>query len=172
MGIYDKIPIDNGIIKKDFLNSANLYIIMNDAKAFISANLPFFEERIKIKNGNTTFVLQNYEQTDIMNALTLKNGHEGTYYKEKIRDVIEYHIKKFYQLKENNHSVNLYLNNNYNTLAMILSDNYAIVSIYRLASEKTTVPHFLFRKGGTEYMCIKKDIDKILENTKEVNLTN
>lgn len=70
-------------------------------------------------------------------------------------------MKVFYKNCAEDHQFSLYLNPNYNTLSIILTDNYALISIYRLAPEKTTVPHFVFKKGGPEYDRIKADIEKI-----------
>lgn len=169
-GIYSNFPLNNEIIKNDFINTKNLYIVMNDAKAFISSNITLIEQRVKAVDCTTTFILQDYQQQDIMNALTRKNGHKNGYYENKIKEVIEYHLKQLITIKDSNHNINLYLNNNYNTLSIILTDEYAIISIYRIALGKTEVPHFLFKKNGKEYINIKNDIEKILERAKKINL--
>lgn len=38
-GIYSSFPLDIPQIKKDFSQSRDLYVVMNDAKAFISSNM-------------------------------------------------------------------------------------------------------------------------------------
>lgn len=171
-GIYEKFPLEIQEIEKDFIDSKELYIVMNDAKAFISSNMPLLEKRIEGKGHSTVFILQDYEVNDIMSALTRKNGHieDPNYYKNKIKNLIEYHMKDLNKRCNKNHTLSVYLNQNYNTLAMILTDNYAMMSIYRVAPGKTRVPHFVFIKGKTEYDEIRKDVLKIKELAKKINL--
>lgn len=171
IGIYKGFPLEDEYIKNDILNSKNLYIIMNDAKRFISDNTLLIEQRIGKKNLFTTFVLQDLNQTDVMEALTRKNGHaeNPNYYKDKIHDVIEYHIKKLEGKCDSKHTFSYYLNPNYNTLAIILTDNYAMYSIYRIAPGKTEVPHFVYKKGFIEYDLVKRDIENIIEMSEKQN---
>ena len=171
-GIYSSFPLDIPQIKNDFSQSRDLYVVMNDAKAFISSNMPLIENRIKNTKGKTVFILQDYSQSDIMSALTRKNGHieNENYYTEKIKSVIDYHLKKMRNINRNGHNVEVYLNSNYNTLAIILSDNYAMISVYRVASGKTSVPHFVFSRKGEEYKKISDDIHKILTSSRQIPL--
>jgi len=163
IGIYKEIPFENDIIKNEIINSKELHIVMNDGKRFICDNIQLLEERIRIKNHTTTFIIENFKQEDIMDALTRKNGHseDPDYYKKKIESVIKYHIKSLKSKCNNEHSFHLYLNPNYNTLSIILTDNYAIFSIYRVAPGKTKIPHFIFKRGGNEYEYIKNDVESI-----------
>lgn len=170
ISIHDSFSLTNEDIEKDFLNSKKVYIVMNDAKAFISSNVLLLEERIEKKRASTTFVLQDYSVSDIMTALTRKNGHESDYYVNKIKDVIKYHIKGLFEKKDERHEVTLFLNENYNTLAIILTDHYALVSTYRIAPGKTRVPHFVFRCDGIEYEDTRKDVERIIEISKKIPL--
>ena len=172
IGIYDNFPLDIPQIKDGFFQSKRVYVVMNDAKAFISSNMPLIENRIKNTKGETVFILQDYNCSDIMSALTRKNGHleNKNYYKEKIKNVIEYHLKKLRNINPKKHAVKVYLNSNYNTLAMILTDTYAMISVYRVSSGKTGVPHFVFSHKGDEYQKISDDIEKILDSSEEFPL--
>lgn len=171
-GIYEKFPLERQEIEKDFIESKELYIVMNDAKAFISSNMPLLEKRIRGRGHSTVFVLQDYEIEDVMSALTRKNGHteDHNYYKNKIKNLIEYHMKDLNKKCNKNHTLSVYLNPNYNTLAIILTDNYAMMSIYRVAPGKTRVPHFVFKKGKTEYDEIRRDVLNIKKLAKKINL--
>lgn len=95
INIQKEFPLDSEEIQNDFVDSKNVYIIMNDAKRFISDNTLLIEKRLKKKKNSTTLILQDLNQTDVMDSLTRKNGHaeNPNYYKDKIRDVIDYHIK-------------------------------------------------------------------------------
>lgn len=99
-------------------------------------------------------------------------GHleNKNYYRDKIKSVIEYHLKNLKNVSHRSHGIQAYLNPNYNTLAMILTDKYAMVSIYRVAPGKTGVPHFIFGCGGEEYKKVYDDIQKILKLAREVSL--
>lgn len=169
-GIREQFPLHEQEIKGDFLKSQSVTIVMNDAKLFISTNIMLLQERLeKTPDVSTTIIIQDYEQDDIMCALTRKNGHleDPDYYKNKIKDVLTYHMKSLKDKCNQTHELKIYLNANYNTLAIILTDHYAMTSIYRVAPGKTRVPHFIFRYGGKEYEDIANDISKIKELTRE-----
>ena len=119
----------------------------------LSSDVLLLEERIAKREASTTFILQDYSADDTMSALTRKNGHDENpdYYVNKIKDLIEYHIKDLFKRRDKSHNIALFLNKNYNTLAIILTDHYALVSTYRIAPGKTRVPHFVFQQGGIEY---------------------
>lgn len=172
IGIFDSFPLTDKNIKNDFINSKKIYIVMNDAKAFISSNTLLLEERIAKKEASTTFILQDYDADDTMSALTRKNGHDENpyYYVNKIKDLIEYHIKDLFKRRDKSHNLALFLNKNYNTLAIILTDHYALVSTYRIAPGKTRVPHFVFQQGGIEYEDTLKDVEKIVKISREISL--
>lgn len=168
--IETRFPLDNEEIRKDFIDSKKIYLVMNDAKRFLSDNTLLIEERMKKKNVSTTIVLQDYEQEDVMAVLTRKNGHDNNpdYYKTKISEVINYHIKSLKDKSDAKHNLSLCLNSNYNTLAIIMTDNYAMYSIYRIASGKTEVPHFIFKQGDKEYDLVKRDVDNVVNASKNI----
>jgi len=152
--------------REDFINSKRVVIVMNDAKSFISGNPALFTERISQKGKTTTFIIEDYKQTDIISALNRKNGHEKGYYERKIHDVVGYDIMHLYEeAKKSKHNVQLFLNHNTNTLGIVLTDNYAMESIYRVSEGKTMVPHFIFQVGGEEYIEVQKDVDKLIGGT-------
>lgn len=95
-----------------------------------------------------------------MYLLAKRNNHKEDYYSEKIKDVISYHIDNW----QKEYKVNLYLNDVYNTVSILLLDNYAIVSLYREAIGKDTVPYFIFEKNGTEYEKIYNDVMELYKD--------
>lgn len=147
INIQKEFPLDGEEIQNDFVDSKNVYIIMNDAKRFISDNTLLIEKRLKKKKNSTTLILQDLNQTD----------------------VIDYHIKDLKKKCDNTHKFLFYLNPNYNTLAILLTDNYAMYSIYRIAPGKTEVPHFIFKNGCSEYDLVKRDVEKIIQMSKLQN---
>ena len=166
---YQGFPLEDPKIHDDFIDSKKLVIVMNDAKAFISSHIPLLQERLSQSGKETTFIIQDYKQTDIMDVLTRKNGHDKTpdYYKEKIKDVIDYHIQTQLQnFAHKKHNLSYLLNPNYNTVATILMDHYAMESIYRNAAGKSEVPHFVYEKDGREYNHIRTDVEKLESNIK------
>lgn len=164
--IYKQFPLDDNTFIAEIENSTKLYLVMNDGKNFISNNKELLEKRLLQKKHSTTIIIQDYEQEDTMKALTRKNGHDGDYYVRKIKALIDYDIKNLESKCANGHSLNLYLNPNYNTLAILITDNYAIISIYRVAPGKNQVPHFVFKRGGTEYDYILQDVHNIMSISK------
>lgn len=168
--ITTKFPFDNIEIKKDFIDSKEVYVLMNDGKNFISTNIDMISERFQQEEKTTNIILLDYEQTDTMDVLTRKNGHDSTpgYYRDKIKEVIDYHLKK--AQKSNTHIINVCLNSNYNTLAIIVTDNYAMISLFRVSSGKDTVPHIIFNKNGSEYERIRKDVMKVCQFSKKVEI--
>lgn len=164
---YQAFPLEDSKIHDDFIHSKKLVIVMNDAKAFISSHIPLLQERLSQSGKETTFIIQDYMQKDIMDVLTRKNGHDKTpdYYRDKIKDVIEYHIQtQLLGFAHKTHKLSYLLNPNYNTVTIILMDHYAMESIYRNAPGKSEVPHFVFEKDGREYDHIRTDVEK-LENS-------
>lgn len=170
ISILSKFPFDNIEIKKDFIDSKEVYILMNDGKNFISTNIDMINERFQQEEKTTNIILLDYEQKDTMDVLTRKNGHDSTpdYYRNKIKNVIDYHFKK--AQKSSSHILNIYLNSNYNTLAMIVTDNYAMASLFRVSSGKDTVPHIIFKRNGSEYVKIRKDVVKVCQCSKKVDI--
>jgi membrane protein len=162
-GIYKDFPLDDEKFKNEFVNSKNFYLVMNDGKNFISNHKELLEKRLQLKYHSTHIIIQDYNQVDVMNALTRKNGHEGDYYENKIKNLINYDIKNLKLKCNDKHNFSLYLNPNYNTLAIIVTDNYAMISIYRVAPGKNQVPHFVFAKGSTEYNYIEQDVKNIIQ---------
>lgn len=163
ININSSFPLNDETVRNDFINSKKVYIVMNDAKAFISNNAALFEERINKENEETNFIILDYNEKDTMNLLSRKNEHAQGYYSEKIKNAIIYHLNK-YKNENNNHTVNLYLNPNYNTMAVLMMDNYAMISLYRLALGKGEVLHMTFNKDGKEYKNIRRDIEALCAN--------
>lgn len=170
INIATKFPLDNIEIKKDFIDSKEVYVLMNDGKNFISTNIDMISERFQQEEKTTNIILLDYEQKDTIDVLTRKNRHDSTpdYYRNKIKEVIDYHFRK--AQRSNLHILNVYLNSNYNTLAIIVTDNYAMISLFRVSSGKDTVPHIIFNKNGSEYEKIRKDVVKVCQCSKKVEI--
>lgn len=69
-GIYKDFPLDNEKFKNEFVNSKNFYLVMNDGKNFISNHKELLEKRLQLKYHSTHIIIQDYNQVDVMNALT------------------------------------------------------------------------------------------------------
>lgn len=165
--LYDW-PFSLDGFKNDFIKSKDVYVIMNDGKAFLSKFTTQFSERANSSTGKTVFILLDYEKDDLMGVLTRKNEHENDvdYYKRKIPGVITYEIKHLVDAKDKKHKIEVYLNPNYQPLSVVVTENYAAYSIFRNSLEKGQVPHFLFRKGGAEYEKTKADVMKTIDKSR------
>ena len=158
--IDSRFPLEDEHIKNDFLHSEVVYIVMNDAKNLFSDNEDLFAKRFCGDGKTTHIALLDYRDSQLMSLLGRKNGHDKDYYTNKIKNVIEYHIEKYKQQYPDHH-IELHLNPNFNTMAVLLTEHYAMISLYRLALGKTTVPHMTLKKGGKEFDTINKDIEKL-----------
>ncbi|MGN1115518.1 MAG: hypothetical protein ACI4TH_03010 [Candidatus Ornithomonoglobus sp.] len=170
VAISENFSLTDEKIRESFMNSKKVCIIMSDAKNFISDNLDLFAQRIKKENKETIFIIHDYNESTLMNVLTKKNKHQGDYYINKIKEVIQYHLKEFAKKKNDSHILKVYLNSNFTTLAILLMDDYAIYSIYRVSSGKTKVPHYIFEKNTKEYNYVSNDVATLESTMKEVDL--
>ena len=68
--------------------------------------------------------------------------------------------------------VEIYLNQFYNTMAMIVTDKYAIISLYREALGKGKVPHIVFINNGKEgeYAKIRSDVEELCKRAEKHNV--
>lgn len=174
VSISDFWPFDNEAFKRDFIESKHVIILMNDGKRFLNNEKTYdaLTKRLKQK-AFTDFILLDYDQQDTIDCLTRKNGHSdnATYYHDKIKNVIEHEIRiNLGNKKYKDHKISVYLNPNYNTLAIVLTDNYAAYSIFRVSPGQDTVPHFLFNANGTEYKRINDDVKNIISSAKKINI--
>ena len=133
-------PFDDDDFKEDFINSKDVIILMNDGKNFISNYKEILRKRFSIAGLNTTFILLDYGQSDVMSVLTRKNGHDAdkNYYSRKIAGVVSYDIKDLLSQKDSGHILTVYLNSNYQPVAGAVTDHFALYSIISLR----------FRHGG------------------------
>jgi len=132
-----------------------------------------FRSRFNHKNKTTNIVLLDPKANDSISVLTRKNGHQGDYYKNKINDFIYELIAE--QKKYGAHRIKVYVHKLYTTMAVVLTDKYAMVSLYRISPGKDDVPHFTFGKkqlDNCEYNKINEDIKKLILYSKEINDKN
>lgn len=165
--ISNRFNIENH--KEKIINSKNLTIVMNDCKSFIGNNSYILKERFKT-NNTTNFVILD-PRSDVIPILNKKNGKtDSSYYQHKLLDVIKEISSDF--TTSNNHNVNIYIHKMFNTMSVILFDDIAMISLYRLAPGKSIVPHIEFKNTGkdSEYCLISEDIKKLIINSE--NITN
>ena len=155
--ILDCFPMEDKEFRNEFVVSKEFILVMNDGKQFFSNNSELIDKRLK-NEREINVILLDYNNSMLMEILTKKNGHEGNYYKDKIADVIKYHLS--------NDRIHVHLNSFYNTMAILVTDNYAIISLYREALGKGKVPHFVFKNNGSdgEYAKILRDVKELYNN--------
>lgn len=146
----------------DFIDSKFITIVMNDGKRFIDNNSQMFQERFNKKGKETSFILLN-PSSDFVKILNKNNGRKDGYYQEKILSVIEDLLKYEHH---NKHEINIYLNNSFNTMSVVLLDTSVNISLYRFTRGKTDVPHIKFENNKymkNEYGYISKDLEQLKE---------
>ena len=103
---------------------------MNDGKRFFANNIELFRKRFNQSYKTTRFILLDPDAADSISVLTRKNDHEGDYYINKINDFIK-ELKK--ESINRDHKLEIYTQNLYTTMAVILMDDYAMISLYRIS---------------------------------------
>ena len=159
-------PIDTEEYKKNLLNSNKLIVVMNDGKTFLRNYHSVLKNRIN-KKGITQFILLNPD-SKFVEFLSERNEKETKdYYKNKIKDVIK-ELKGISHNKKNGHKFEIYIHNGFHPYAVVMCDNKAMVSMYRLSPGKHEVLHFLFEYVGndSEYEKIKQDIENLKNRAK------
>lgn len=170
---YSGFPLSNEDIRRDFLESNRVVLIMNDGKKFLSNNTSMFQERFQEYGKKTILIIADYGCENLMRALNEKNGHPSGYYESKIEEWIRYQIKPAYDnAKKYGHEIVLMLNQHYNTLATLQTEKYSMFSVYRVSSGITDVPHFVFQRGGREYAEVDKDIERLLKSETQIKLVD
>lgn len=144
-------------------NSNELVLCMNDGRRFISNNIEYLKKRLKMEEKTTTVLLPNPD-SDYIKILTKKTGHEGDYVQNKIKESIKELFK--FQRPES-HNLEIYIHDLFNTTSVILSENKAIVALYRISAGKDHVPHLIITKGdeNSEYGRVKKDMESLKESS-------
>ena len=162
---FDKVfPLEIDIYRKDFLESKEVTLVMNDGKLFITNNITLFKRRLKEKDKTTRFIFINPDSEDSISVLTRKNDHsdDPSYYKDKIKEFSQ-EIEKYE--KDPTHKVEVLYHNYFTTMGILLTDSYAMISLYRISPGKDTVPNLIFKKNDEEeceFCRIKDDIQRII----------
>ena len=163
-------PIKDNIYEIDFIKSSKITIVMNDAKRFYDNNITLFRSRFKQRKKTTNIILLDPEAKDSISVLTRKNRYEENYFKVKINKVLSELITE--QNKYGKDRIKIYLHDLYNTMAVVLTNKYAMVSLYRNSPGKDDVPHFIFEKtqsNNCEYLKVEEDIRKLIDYSREIN---
>ena len=179
--ILNKI-IDNAIIdygtdyffdredfRNDFLHSKSVTIVMSDGKLFYTDNHKLLLKRLEKPKLTTNFVIHDYKQQDTISVLTRKNGHsdDPEYYVRKIKDFISRCLVNIQ--KHKTHEFNIYLNPNFSSMRVVLTDNYAVYAPYWQTSAYRDTPSYIIKRGGKEYENIYIDTAFLLKkNSKKI----
>lgn len=162
-------PLDKDEYKNDFLLSNQIVLIMNDGQRFINSHIDLFRKRFSKKEKKSVFIFLNPDQEDSISVLTRKNGHDDIpdYYVRKIKDFSD-ELRK-YGNEYVTHEINVGYHNYFTTMGVLLTDNYAMISLYRISPGKVDVPNLVFKKNSddlSEYEKIKTDVNKVVEQAK------
>ncbi|HEK3116769.1 hypothetical protein AAFL35_13520 [Proteus mirabilis] len=165
----DRFPLNSIEYEKYFIDSEKVDLVFNDGIRFYDNNIELFRKRFKKSKKETNFILMDPESMDSMSVLTRKNNHkkEPDYYKIKISRFIDRLKEEIKTYPE--HTVNIYVHDLFNTMSIILLDNYTMISLYRISPGKDTVPHIVFEKNGiqgSEYNKIYNDVKKLKKLSK------
>lgn len=162
---FDKVfPLEKDVYRKDFLESKEVILVMNDGRLFTTNNITLFRQRLKEKNKTTRFIFMNPNLDDSISVWCRKNRHNNnlSYYRDKIAGFLQ-EIKKYE--KDPTHKVDVLYHDYFTTMGILLTDSYAMISLYRISPGKDAVPHLIFKKNDEEeceFCRIKDDVQKII----------
>lgn len=162
-GFESGFPLKNDTYEENFIESETVTVVMNDGKRFFANNVELFRKRFNQSYKTTRFILLDPDAADSISVLTRKNDHEGDYYINKINDFIK-ELKK--ESINRYHKLEIYTQNLYTTMAVILMDDYAMISLYRISPGQDEVPHLVFKKNeydNCDYEKIRKDAERLLK---------
>ncbi|MGE4517222.1 MAG: hypothetical protein AB7D96_10225 [Arcobacteraceae bacterium] len=157
--------------KEKITHSKELYIVMNDGKSFIGNHSYIFKERFQQKKETNIIILD--PRSDVIPLLNKKNGKtDNNYYQHKLLDVIKEFLYDFEQSE--NHNLNIYVHDLFNTMSVVLFDDISMISLYRLSPGKSVVPHLEFHDKGkdSEYSLIYEDVIKLMQVSEKITKEN
>ncbi|MFB1070940.1 hypothetical protein ACEUKD_08745 [Vibrio diabolicus] len=158
-------PLQSDEYETSFIESNTITLVFNDGKRFYQNNITLFRKRFSQSGKTTRFVFMDPKASDSIAVLTRKNGHKGNYYSDKISQFIDY-LKE--ESKAEDHNVEIYVHDLFTTMSVVLTDQYAMFSLYRIAPGQEAVPHITVQKNSfelCEYDKIAKDVQKLVEHS-------
>ncbi|MBY8059295.1 hypothetical protein KW465_06715 [Vibrio fluvialis] len=158
-------PLQSDDYEASFIESDTVTLVFNDGKRFYQNNITLFRKRFAKKGKTTRFIFMDPNAEDSIAVLTRKNGHKGSYYSDKIKQFIEA-LKE--ETSKEEHNVEIYVHDLFTTMSVILTDQYAMFSLYRIAPGQEAVPHITVQKNSSdlcEYEKISKDVDKLVKHS-------
>lgn len=166
---FDKtFPLEKEDYKKDFLKSKEVVLVMNDGNRFVSNNITLFKQRLNENNKTTRFIFMNPESSNPVSVWAKKHGHDAniSYYGNKI-ETFSYKLKEYE--KSPSHILDVLCHDYFTTMGIVLTDSYAMISLYRISPGTDDVPHLIFKKNdndGCEFNKIKADVQRIMSASK------
>ncbi|WP_426575732.1 hypothetical protein ACP179_13295 [Xenorhabdus stockiae] len=169
----DNIVYNNNmeLLDIDIVESAELYIIMNDGKNFFTNNSGKLSLRFKKENKKTTVILMDPE-SEAQKFLCVKNGkNDPKYYASKIEESKRDYIL-FHKNSPKSNELDIYYCPNGVSLSIVATDCLAMIGLYRNSTGKSVVPpHFIFKniKNDCEYARIMQDVNNLISSSKKLN---
>lgn len=181
--VHSKFPIlvdmeKDGLIKAVYSNQLKsagvdieyddvISIVMNDGKNFISNNSGELSARFKLADKITNIILLNPD-SNAQAKLCERNGKAQNHYKIKILDSIKT-LNDYKRYGNKNHILNIYFYDHYFALNVVITSKFAVMGTYRNSTGKfETPPSYIYSSSGHEYINIKDDVDRLIENSKLV----
>lgn len=148
--------------------SADLTIVLNDGRTWVSSYFQRFKNRFADINKKTTFILMHPESSAIKLHAN-KVGGDAISIQMKIAET----IREIDKAKANNvnANVNILGHNLYNTLSIFLADNNAIVTPYFVSKVRQTPPILVFYQAGPAcfYSKLKADVSALLSDSIDIS---
>ena len=155
------------LIREDFTKSKNVIMVYNHGAGIFRSDI--FRGRLEKYNKRfnkivTKVFILNYKNENLMAIYNKKNGHKDGHYEDKLGIKLKDKFKKLAaEFGEN--SFQVYLNDSFNDVSVVMTDHYVVMSGFYIHINEPTIPHYIFKKGSSEYDIICCDLMDLTEQS-------
>jgi hypothetical protein len=175
LGLVEILPESQAYNYTELLNTADhLSVVINDGNRWVGNNTVAIKNRLS-RSGTTTEIFTVDPDSPFISALALKTGAEIDDLKRKIKDTW-CRLSTIYDESEKKGTLKIYRLKTYPTKSVFLTEDSLIETPYQIASGRTNVPVFIYRKVArmdSPFSFVQRDIAALrLECVEHIPKTN
>jgi hypothetical protein len=133
------------------------YTWRNDNRSYLKNAI------VNCTKDNFIMVFPDYNEKDIVNELNKRFGYNRS--KKNVKDYIEESVKWFLE-----NGAKVYLFNGTLCSSFYIYNNHCLYPLNKHGTEKASVPVIKFKSNGSLYKHVVSDFDRILKESKQVEL--
>lgn len=166
-----QIPSDQGFHddidwEKLFYEVRQLDLFVSYAYSWRQNNRNRLKSFAKREHSTANIILPNYQNDKIVSQLSLWYGKN----EDKIKELIKNSARDFNKLfSEYDTDHEIYLTNTTPVYSFYRFDHIGILALYKHREEKSGVPSFIFKQGGSLYDFITQDFNFLKEDSNSYN---